>query len=569
MNSNLPYCSIIIPTCNRLEFLTACLGAMARLDYPRDCFEVIVVDDGSFLSLEPAIASFQSSLKVTLLTQSNAGPAAARNTGAKAAKGSILVFTDDDCEPHHDWLTVLVSHFSQSDELNQPAVVGGKINNASSGNIYSTASQGIIDYLYQHESSGNRFFTTNNLAIKATDFKEVGGFNETFRTAEDREFCDRCLTKGYQLIYDPKVQVNHAHNLTLGSFCYQQFNYGRGAFKFSRNRARNHLPQFQHWKFYLKLLSYPLRRWGFIKGTPIFLLFLLSQITLGLGRFAEAKQFQSDKFKDKDSADIESQSPSKPSRTNRKVHGKNNDDISDLIVPFKEALPYLVQSPHENNWLTSWLREYGDISPPRFYTFDDRSLIYMEVPKVACTSIKLTIGKAYQINFQSTSDIHEHEDWQHDLGKPQNTDYNIFSFVRNPYDRLVSCYRDKVVEGHYFSKAAKISQNYIPSNISFEEFVKIVCNIPDFLSDKHFKSQYALLSHNGKLLPDFVGHFETLEQDWKVLNEKYNFSARLSHKNKTTSTKIDFSDYYTQKLADLVYIRYENDFKFFGYKHRP
>lgn len=298
MESDLPYCSVIVPTFNRLKPLTACLGALAQLDYPRDCFEIIVVNDGGTLSLEPVIAPLQDSLNITLLTQPNAGPAAARNTGAEAAKGSILAFTDDDCEPHCDWLTTLVSHFTQSSELDKPIALalGGKINNASLDNIYSTASQGIIDYIYQYKTdtktSDSLFFTTNNLAITTTDFRKIEGFNETFRTAEDREFCARWLSKGYQLIYDPKAQVNHTHNLTLRSFCRQQFNYGRGSFRFSQDQVRKGLPQFQPWQFYLNLLCYPWQRWGLIKGTPISFLFLLSQITLALGRFIEAKQFR-------------------------------------------------------------------------------------------------------------------------------------------------------------------------------------------------------------------------------------------------------------------------------------
>src|SRR5690606_19121212 len=77
-----PRFSIIIPTYNRPAPLHQCLAALRRQAYPPDAVEVIVVDDGSRKRLEPVVASFPG---VRLIRQVNAGPAAARNTGAAAA----------------------------------------------------------------------------------------------------------------------------------------------------------------------------------------------------------------------------------------------------------------------------------------------------------------------------------------------------------------------------------------------------------------------------------------------------------------------------------------------------
>src|SRR5438552_18931735 len=99
-----PRFSIIVPTYKRPAQLAACLQAIARLDYPRDGFEVIVVNDGSQAPPQALIASFKDRLDMTLLKQAHAGPGAARNTVAAKARGKSIAFTDDDCLPGPDWL---------------------------------------------------------------------------------------------------------------------------------------------------------------------------------------------------------------------------------------------------------------------------------------------------------------------------------------------------------------------------------------------------------------------------------------------------------------------------------
>lgn len=296
MSFDLPYVSIIIPTYNRLHPLSACLACLEKLDYPRNRFEIVVVNDGSTISLDAAITPFKDKLPVTLITKDNAGPAAARNTGAKAAKGDILAFTDDDCQPADDWLKNLILYFRQTpQETDVPITVGGGVLNALPQNPYATASQDLVDYLYtQYNINPHNagFFTSNNFALLAKDFHQVGGFNETFPLAagEDREFCDRWRTNGYQLRYLPEAIVHHAHKLTLKSFWEQQFNYGRGAFHFYKHSAQRqtHKGSRQPWMFYLNLLQYPFDQKPILEAIPIALLFLLSQVAVATGLIYES-----------------------------------------------------------------------------------------------------------------------------------------------------------------------------------------------------------------------------------------------------------------------------------------
>jgi GT2 family glycosyltransferase len=229
--------SVIVPTYARPVQLSACLRALAHLDYPRSGFEVIVVDDGGGTSLEAAITPVHDQLDITLLTQSHRGPAAARNAGAELAKGRFLAFTDDDCTPASGWLQALEAGFATAPDC----AMGGRTLNALRDNPYSTASQMILEVVYAYyntDPSRARFFASNNLAIPADSFRAIGGFDTTFRTSEDRELCDRWRYYGYRMMYVPEALVHHAHALTFRRFCKQHFHYGRGAFRFHQTRAR-------------------------------------------------------------------------------------------------------------------------------------------------------------------------------------------------------------------------------------------------------------------------------------------------------------------------------------------
>jgi GT2 family glycosyltransferase len=239
MEPESPLFSIVVPTYARPKPLAACLDALARLDYPRDRFEVIVVDDGSPAPPKALVASFRDRLNVTLLTPRHAGPAAARNTGAAHARGRVLAFTDDDCMPEPDWLQRLDAAFQESPNC----MIGGRTVNRLTANPYSTASQVIVDAVYafyNQDATAPRFFASNNVAMPVRIFRALGGFDETFPLAasEDRELCDRWRFRGYRMLYLPAAVVQHAHPLTLRRFCKQHFNYGRGAFRYHQIRAR-------------------------------------------------------------------------------------------------------------------------------------------------------------------------------------------------------------------------------------------------------------------------------------------------------------------------------------------
>jgi len=291
MTEKLPFFSIVVPTYERPSQLTACLECLACQTYPRDRFEVIVVkDDGGTLS-ETEIARFAGRLEIRWHTQACAGPAAARNAGAACAKGEFLAFTDDDCWPGSGWLDAMAARF----DVTADCAIGGRTLNAFVGNPYSIASQQLVDYLYDYYNADPNcalFFASNNLALPADRFRAVGGFDGAFPLAagEDREFCDRWLRHGYQMIYAPEAIVYHAHGLTLRTFWHQHFSYGRGAWRFRKLcscRDRSAL-RLECLSFYIRLMLYPLLRAAPRRSSLSAALLILSQAANSVGFCWEA-----------------------------------------------------------------------------------------------------------------------------------------------------------------------------------------------------------------------------------------------------------------------------------------
>jgi GT2 family glycosyltransferase len=292
--------SIVIPTYNRPDRLAKCLTAITQLEYPRDRFEVVVVDDGSHPPIQPTTVPFQESLNLTLIQQANAGPATARNVGATQAQGQYLVFTDDDCAPLPDWLQVLEAHFTKYPD----SIVGGRALNALPHNLYSTASQLLIDYLYDYYNTQvdqAQFFASNNFALPAHLFHSIGRFDTTFPLAagEDRELCDRLLHHGHTMRYVPAAQIHHAHELTLKKFWRQHVNYGRGAYHFHQLRAQRSAGKIrvEPWSFYYHLLTYPFSQSTSQSRLLLSILFIVSQVANVAGFFWEQHQQRKQSFR--------------------------------------------------------------------------------------------------------------------------------------------------------------------------------------------------------------------------------------------------------------------------------
>jgi len=282
----LPMLSVIIPTRDRLPGLRDCLEALALQPGAAATLEVIVVDDGGRQAPNAVVEGFSERLRVRCHRQDNAGPAAARNTGARLAMGEWLVFLDDDCRVTPGWLASLHARCRRHPE----AMIGGSIVNALAADRYAVCHQLVLDYLYGRLNPSpavTAFCASSNLAVPAASFRAVGGFDPGFPypAGEDRDLCDRWHLSGRRLVHATEVEIEHAHAMTVLPFLRQHFGYGRGARRFHRLRSLRHPGQrgCESPGFYLGLLLYPFQRVPAPRSVGLFVLLLLSQLATTCG----------------------------------------------------------------------------------------------------------------------------------------------------------------------------------------------------------------------------------------------------------------------------------------------
>ncbi len=207
--------SIVIPAFNAQKTIRACLEALEKQTVSRSEFEVIVIDDGSRDKTAEIASGFK---KILLLAQKNAGPAMARNRGAKKASAEIIIFLDADCVPKKNWLVEML------EPLENPHVSGvqGRYKNASDGWMAEFV-QLEIEERYERLQKSMRekgsidFVGSYSAAYRKKIFLESGGFDEGFRRAsgEDTDLSFRLSGKGHRLVFAPSAVVHHFHPASL------------------------------------------------------------------------------------------------------------------------------------------------------------------------------------------------------------------------------------------------------------------------------------------------------------------------------------------------------------------
>ena len=250
--------SVVIPTRNRPERLAACLHSFCQLDYPAGAWELIVVNDGGERSFTAVADNLAQSLPLQLLTIPHSGPAAARNAGARQARGELLAFTDDDCQVTPGWLRVFAEGFADG----RWHALGGCSRTPFQQNQAELAWQHLTDFLnsfMQDENGDALLLISNNVVYRHDIFRKMGGFNESFplAAAEDMELSYRLMVSGYRQRVLPEAIIWHYHHLTTWGHLKQQFRYGRGGYYFERalleRPSRKLRPLYLHEAFYSTL----------------------------------------------------------------------------------------------------------------------------------------------------------------------------------------------------------------------------------------------------------------------------------------------------------------------------
>jgi glycosyltransferase involved in cell wall biosynthesis len=202
--------SVIIPVFNGAALLPSCLAAVCASDYP--AFEVIVVDDGS--TDDSAIVARRYTDTVIELGH-NAGPAAARNRGARLARGPILFFLDGDIVIERDTLRRIAGAFQDRPEIS--ALFCSYQPDTIPTNFVSAYKNLLHHYTHQIAAAEAATFCGGFGAIRRDAFWAMGGFDERHRSLEDIELGYRLHQAGHRTLLAKTIQVTHGKRYSLTS----------------------------------------------------------------------------------------------------------------------------------------------------------------------------------------------------------------------------------------------------------------------------------------------------------------------------------------------------------------
>lgn len=210
---------------------------------------------------------------------------------------------------------------------------------------------------------------------------------------------------------------------------------------------------------------------------------------------------------------------------------------------------------------------------------EDYKIIYFPVAKVACSSIKKVFADLLDLKY----DLDDIDDSVHELNFPfvkkreifskRYDGYLKFAFVRNPWDRLFSCYKSKILHDpdHYirgftqgvFDGFLKYGDTFY-AGMGFSEFVFSVREIPDKDADEHFRSQYlSLYDSNGTRLTNYIGKFERMDQDFSPVANRLHQEVKLPRLMQSDYRL--YTNAYTHELIEVVAERYKEDIELFNY----
>jgi hypothetical protein len=201
------------------------------------------------------------------------------------------------------------------------------------------------------------------------------------------------------------------------------------------------------------------------------------------------------------------------------------------------------------------------------YCYPKLGLAYLDIPKNASTSIKEALRTISQGEPPKLVEL-EH--------LKSNGELFVFTFVRNPWDRLVSCWADKIRHLNRTDREYDrgVYRDLLKDNgkfyggMSFREFVFEILKTSDEKSDIHVRSQSSFIFNAcNQSRASFIGRFENLQNDWLAICKKLDIDIKLPHKH-YVSPKVSrkhYSAYYCKETQKLISTRYGYDIETFNY----
>ena len=205
--------TVIVPVRDRAAGLAVTRAALGNVG------AVVVVDDGSTTPVEDA----------AIRHPSPRGPAAARNSGWRAATTALVAFVDADVEPSEGWLSTVVAHFDD-DRVGAVAPritsVGGWLPEYEA--VRSPLDLGPLPAAV-HPRSRVPYVPTAALVVRRAALEDVGGFDESMHVGEDVDAVWRLHESGWRVRYEPTAVVRHPARSSLRGWLRQRVDYGSSA----------------------------------------------------------------------------------------------------------------------------------------------------------------------------------------------------------------------------------------------------------------------------------------------------------------------------------------------------
>jgi glycosyltransferase involved in cell wall biosynthesis len=196
----MPFISVVMPTHTRPALLQRCLNALVAQDYPADCFEIVVVEDGGPGAGKVVVdwLSRTSRVPIRYLSVPRAGPAAARNRGWRTARGEIIAFTDDDTIPDTRWLAEGARSFEAGADV-------------VSGRVIVPLSDAPTDSDRNVQGLERATLATCNAFCRRSLLESTGGFDARFTRAyrEDSDLEFTLRKAGARVEHSPFAVVVH------------------------------------------------------------------------------------------------------------------------------------------------------------------------------------------------------------------------------------------------------------------------------------------------------------------------------------------------------------------------
>jgi len=243
--------SVVIATYNREALIAALLEELGKQTFPKDRFEVVVVDDGSKVAPLPKLLSLSLPYRLQAVRQANAGAAAARDHGISRAQGSVVIVIDDDMRVPVDF----IAHHYAYHRTGAHVVVLGRMRpdeNLKSMPIFERFHALMLEKMVERFKQGQKprgvDLFTGNVSFRRDDYLRVGGFDRSLGHSEDTELGIRLEKIGADFVFgDDAYTIHGSDHLQLEKWLKRGPLYGM----YDRRIARKH-PDYPHgdpWRF--------------------------------------------------------------------------------------------------------------------------------------------------------------------------------------------------------------------------------------------------------------------------------------------------------------------------------